>query len=56
MTQKALAEMLGIPLVDIILIERGLRDPPYALVVGIARALGVTVEHLCSPPKDESPD
>ena len=45
-TQEALAEVLGVSISYVSLIERGGRNPPFTTVVVIARALGVTVREL----------
>ena len=47
-TQQDLAEMLGISIPYMSLIERGCRNPPYTTVVAIAEALGVRVREMCS--------
>jgi len=41
LTQAELAEKLDISVAYVSLIERGGRNPPYTLVMGIAKALGV---------------
>ena len=47
-TQRALAEALGITVAYVSLIERGLRNPPYTTVVAMAHALGVRPSRLVS--------
>ena len=47
-TQQELAEMLGISIAYMSLIERGGRNPPFTTVVAIAEALGVRVREMYS--------
>ena len=45
-TQEVLADVLGLSVSYVSLIERGGRNPPFTTVVDIARALGVTLREL----------
>ena len=46
MTQEVLADTLGVCVAYVSLIERGGRNPPYATVVDIAHALGVSTRDI----------
>jgi transcriptional regulator with XRE-family HTH domain len=46
LTQGALADLLGVSVAYVSLIERGGRNPPFTTVVAIAQALGVAPREL----------
>jgi len=46
LTQAALAEKLDLSVAYVSLIERGGRNPPYTLVLSLAKALGVPAAML----------
>jgi transcriptional regulator with XRE-family HTH domain len=46
LTQESVAELLGISVAYVSLIERGGRNPPYTAVIAFARALGISVAEL----------
>lgn len=46
LSQQDLADRLGVTRQSILLIEKGTHTPSVALALGLAKALGVTVESL----------
>ena len=52
MTQARLAERSGVPRATVATLEGGSSNPTLSVLLGLSRALGVTIEELIGPPRD----
>jgi transcriptional regulator with XRE-family HTH domain len=55
LSQRQLAEMIGVVYQNIARLERGDRSPSWKTVVKLAEALGVSTDEFKSEPADEPP-